>query len=186
MKTRRFPRIPLIIVSALLALRGALGDPVAPDDFLGLKWGITKQEVQAAMKAKNTRVMPNYTTETHLSFGEGVAAGFPVDVWECFVSGDKFWRGIITFKSDDPDGLFKQVKKMLTEKYGTRQRETFKEDPAAEWTLTNAATKEQVSIRLSLHGRNKQRKLALEYVNDTLKKTVPIEPPGGHSTGAGF
>src|SRR5581483_1374066 len=128
MKVARCWRKSLVVASMLVAGRCALGDVTAPEDFIGLKWGISKEEVKSVMKGKDTRVMPNYTTETHLDFAEGMAAGMPVEVWDLIVTGDKFWRGEITFKSDDPDGLFKQVKKTLTDKYGTRQHETFKPD----------------------------------------------------------
>jgi hypothetical protein len=174
----------IVVVSLLAAARCALGDPLAPPDFLGLKWGISKEEVKNEMKDKNTRVAPALTTETHLCFRDGTAAGMPVDLWDLIVTGDKFWRGEITFKSDDPDGLFRQVKKTLTDKYGTRQHETFKEEPLAEWTLNNPTTKDTVTISLSLHGRNKGRLLKLEYVNETIKKAsppdeAPKKPDGG-------
>lgn len=155
----------------------------APEDFVGIKWGASREEIKSAMKEKHTNTMPRASTDSHLAFSGGTASGFSVQWWGFDTGEDKFWQGKITFaENGDVELFFKQVKKMLTEKYGTRQSESFKPgEPAADWKLPNPETKDEISIHLSTSGRNKQKRLCLEYVNETLKAKYPA-PPGATGT----
>src|SRR5262249_18640905 len=134
-------------------------------------WGATKEELKSAMKEKHTTPVPEHTSDTHLAFDGGVAAGYPVLGWAFNVAENKMWRGKITFAQEgDLDALFRQGKKMLTDTYGTRQNESFKPgEPTADWKLQNPATKDVITIHLFTEGKSKPKRLCLEYINESLK-----------------
>ena len=162
-----------------LAAANGIGLAPAPEEFIGLKWGSSKEEVKAAMKEKGTNTMPRFTNDTHQAFSGGSAAGLAVEFWDLSFVNDEFWQGIVTFKDGSAlDDLFKQVKKILTDKYGTRQSETFRpSDPSAGWHIVNPGSKEGVVIRLFMQKKSGAKKVRLEYVNETLRKLAPAIVP---------
>jgi hypothetical protein len=186
--------LTLCSLAVMLSARAAVGiEASAPEDFFGIKWGASKEELKSAMKEKHTNTMPRFTTENRLAFSGGAAAGFPIQYWDLLFGQDKLWRGKITFaESGDVELFFKQIKKMLTEKYSTRQSESFKPgEPTADWKLQNPETKDSVTIHLFTEGRNKQKRLCLEYVNEVLKAKYPasldtVAPSPGKSNDNGF
>ncbi len=158
-------------------MAGLAQTPTPPDEFIGLKWGISNDEAKQIMKAKGAGYVQRGSGENHLIFSGATAAGLAVDYWDLYFGGGKFQRGKVGFKDEyDIDGLFKQVKKILTEKYGTREKETFKGDPSADWHLTNLGSKDGITIHLYVHSKNRQKHLKLEYINDALAKQFPDAP----------
>ncbi len=158
-----------------LADRAGAAAP-APEEFFGIKWGASKEEVKEAMTARNQPVVPRYTSETNLVFSGGTAAGLDTELWDfCFVQG-KFYRAYVFFKEHGgpPEGLFNEVKRVITEKYGERQKETYKpNEPSAEWHPADASGRQDILILLVRHTKSEDKRLRLEYKNLALKKLVP-------------
>jgi hypothetical protein len=184
------PRILIAIATltaGIVAARAA-ESAAPPEDFWGLKWGASKEEAKAAMKANGGKIIARYTSETHLGFGDGTLAGMNVKTWDLDFAGDKFCRGGVQFADTyDNDGLFKQVKKLLTDKYGTRKSETFKPaDASAEWRLMAPSATEGILIRLSIGGHRNAKSVRLEYTNEALAKLAPPARPEPQVKGDGL
>ncbi len=172
----RIPSIAAVICIWLtLAVRVGAAAP-APDEFFGIKWGASEEDVKAAMTAKNLPIVPRYTSDTKLVFSGGTVAGFETEMWcFCFVQG-KFYRAFVFFKEHGgpPETLFKEVKKVITEKYGERQKETYKPDePSAEWHPTDASGRQDILILVVRHTKSDDKRLRLEYKNVAMEKLVP-------------
>lgn len=171
-------KLPATLVALSLTLISLLSATaaLAPDEVFGLKWGAAKDDVKAAMSAKNQPVVPKYTSDTRLVFSGGMAAGIQAEYWDCcFVQG-KLYRVFVTFKErpGDPEAMFNDVKKVLTEKYGERQKETYKPDePLAVWTPPDASGRQNISISLYRHTKSNDKRLRLEYKNLVMEKLVP-------------
>jgi hypothetical protein len=167
-----------IIGSASFYSRTCTADPAGPpDEFGGVKWGASKQETTAAMSARGAEILPSWSNDSHLGFMGGNIAGLSAYSWDLFYAGDKFWRGGVQFKeASDLDNLFKKVKKLITDKYGTRVKESFKPGQlSAEWHLVLPPANDGILIRLWIGPADKQKRLKLEYTNEALAKLAPKE-----------
>jgi hypothetical protein len=163
----------LAFAAALLLPSLCAGDPAAsPEGFAGIKWGAAKQDATTAMAARDAGLLPEYSNEAHLGFWEGNIAGLGAYSWDLFFASDKFWRGGVQFKdASDPEALFKQVKKVLADKYGGCAKERFEPgSPSAEWRLVPPGAPDGIVIRLWLGMDNNQKRVKLEYTNEALAK----------------
>jgi hypothetical protein len=170
--------ITLIAIATLILTQNpdSKADPaLPPEEFAGLKWGASREEVKAAMEAKGAGILSQYTTDSHFGFQGGSIAGLPVHIWDLYFVSDKFSRGLVYFDDkSDLEGLFKQLKKTLTEKYGARKSETFKPaDPSADWRLVKSGSNGAIIIRLWVGWYGNEKRLSLEYKNEALEKLAP-------------
>ena len=90
-----------------------------PLDFLGIKWGASKEEVRQSMGAVNG-VEPQKTKDNNrLEFSGGTFANQPVNRFGIDFVGDKFCRASIALKPmGDRENQYRDLRQMLVGKYG--------------------------------------------------------------------
>ncbi len=155
-----------------LTLQTARGVEPAPEEFAGMKWGSSSEELRQAMAEKGAKVDKGWTRSDDLVYTGGTVAGFGIDFWDLHIANDRLWHGAMTFTehNNDSEATYKAVRKMLTEKYGIPQAEATK-PVSTTWKLVNNATHTEVTI--NLHFRDdKPRRVKVEYINETLRKSV--------------
>jgi hypothetical protein len=179
MKTFLTPKVLIAVTSLAIVLPSLCqADPAPPEEFAGIKWASSEEAAKAVMNSKTAKLNARYTKDSHLAYNGGSVAGLDVFAWDLYFAADKFCRGQAQFKDNwDNDGLFKQLKKLLTEKYGTRKSETFKPaaEPSAEWRLVAPAASDGIVIRLWIGGNRANRRVRLEYTNEAFAKLAPPE-----------
>jgi hypothetical protein len=144
-----------------------------PLDFLGIKWGASKAEVQQSMSAMSG-VEPQKTKDNNrLEFSGGTFAGEPVNHFGMDFVGDKLYRAAVALKPvGDRENQYRDLRQLLVNKYGpaTIDRKSGR-FPQSIWKFpASGFNKESINLTVTMfRDGNHGPATKIVYVCDSIK-----------------